>query len=978
MKRLAVISLWMVSFFPWQQSAKAALPVYWQQDVTYTIRVTLNTRHHTLQGRERLVYRNNSPDTLRFVWFHTYPNAYRDNSTVFAREMAKQGKSDFYFANKNQRGYMDWKRVTVDGRSAKTAYKKGDRTETKVFLPEPLFPGQSATFDIDFFVKLPFIFSRLGHIGHHYEITQWYPKIVVYDQKGWHPDGYHATGEFYGEFGSFDVWITLPRDLVVAATGNLVGPASEIAFRDSLVREGRKIAKMTNRQRKRYLKQRTKHIRKRQTQKTKTVHFHAEKVHDFAWFADAQFLIKTGKYKNTNIYAYVLPKHERAWKDAVRYVHDTLLYYGKWYGPYPYKQMSVVDGDLSAGGGMEYPNITVISSANLPFFRMLEMVIMHETGHQWFYGMLGSNEMDEAWMDEGINTFSEIRYLETKYGRAGNMVQWPRSLSFLPKIGDRWTAYASYMAYAYFNMDEPILQPAYKFRESYASMVYHKTAWMLFTLKHLVGDSTFNRIMQSYFRDWQYKHPHTEDFVAEVNRITGQDYSAYFDQWLKTTRKFDYTVGNVRQEKTADGYRVSVQVLRRAKGIVPVDVQVKTKNGQTLVKRCSGQKKEETLLFRTREKIKSVTVDPTRDLLEINHWNDRKPKKIRSVFLGDLPDFFHKQLFYGPSVWYNGQKDGIRLGLWARYGFPLFNNPTIQVGFSYGLSSGRVNHMVLLSQDLPFFHRRSQLSFLMKNVSGYKQRNVTLKFRVGPYLKRPPFHILSLEMAVNRVYDLAYVNHWDWSLGQNAMVTLNYTYRLKTIRWKNHYTLSLQKGFRTDFSKFEYAKISVEADQTFRWSKRFNTHVRFFGGAGSGTMPNQRRFFLAGDVDPDRRDFIALERKGTLAPLNRYTIYGQGNVRGYSVPFLKPGTPSPSGKWIAALNLDFPVPMTFFRLFYDVGNVWETQGEVALQTLRSDAGITLDFGLLKLDFPIWVSRPGDGKNLKFRWLFRASLGAISL
>ncbi len=968
-----LVGVWVTLSLP----ASAAPADYWQQDVAYEIHVTLETKHHTLKGRERLFYRNNSPDTLRFVWFHTYPNAYKNNSTVFGREMAKMGKSRFYFSRPDERGFMEWTQVTVNGKSARTAYKKGDITETKVFLPEPLPPGGSATFEIAFFVKLPFIFSRLGHIGQHYEITQWYPKIVVYDQQGWHPDGYHATGEFYGEFGSFDVWITLPENLVVAATGNLIEPQSEIAFRDSLIREGIRIEKMKDKERKSYLKRRAKRIQKTITKKTKTLHFRAESVHDFAWFADARFLIKKGSYKKTVIYVYVLPKHERAWKDAVQYVHDTLHYYGQWYGPYPYKQMSVVDGDLSAGGGMEYPNITVISSMSVPFTRTLEMVIMHETGHQWFYGMLGSNEMDEAWMDEGINTFSEIRYLETKYGRGGNLFNWPKSLSFLPSIGDRWTAYASYLNYAYHNMDEPILQPAYRFRESYASMVYHKTAWMLFELRRLVGEKTFDQIMKNYFRDWQYKHPHTGDFVAEVNKITGKDYSTYFDQWLKTTRKFDYTVAGVHNKKTSDGYEVTVAVRRQAAGMVPVDVSLKTKDGKVFTKRCSGKNEVETVSFKTQVRAQSATLDLTRDLLEVNHWNNRKPAQVKAIFLASFPDFYHRQLFYGPSVWYNGEKDGIRLGLWARYGFPLFNNPAVQVGFSYGLSSGRLNHAVSLSQDLPFFNRRSQVSLLLKDVSGYKQRNLTLKFKWGPYLGRPPFHTLKMEFALNRVYDLDYVNAWDWSAGRNAMVSVDYSYERKTVRWKNRYTLGVQKGLKTALSDFDYDRISVEADQTYRWTKKFDTHLRFFGGAAQGTLPAQRRFFLAGDNDPDRLNFWALERKGDLAPLEHYNISGQGNVRGYLAPFIGEGQPSPSGKWIVALNFDVPVPGTPVRLFYDAGNVWERWSAVS-RSLRSDAGVTLGLGPLNLDFPFWVSHPGDGKNFKFRWLFRISLMGIRL
>ena len=945
---------------------------YWQQDVAYEIHVTLNTQKNTLVGKERLFYKNNSPQTLQFIWFHTYPNAYKDNTTIFAKEMAAKGKSRFYFSKPADRGFTTWKRVTVNGTPVKWIYKPGDITETKVMLPKPLKPGESINFEIEFFVKIPLIFSRLGHEGRHYEMTQWYPKVVVYDDKGWHPDGYHATGEFYGEFGTFDVWVTLPKDMVIAATGNLVEPNSEIAFRDSLIREGEKIEQMKKKERQKYLKDRAKRIKAHETNDTKTVHFHAEKVHDFAWFADARFIVKKGTYKNTNIYVYVLPKHERAWKDAVEYVHDTLHYYGGWYGEYPYKQMSVVDGDLSAGGGMEYPNITVISSISIPFMRVLEMVIMHETGHQWFYGMLGSNEMDEAWMDEGINTFSEIRYLEKKYGRQGNMTKYPHWLSFLPPMGDRWTAYSSYFAYAYHNMDEPILQPAYKFRESYASMVYHKTAWMMFELKQLLGDDLFNRVMQTYFKEWQYKHPHTEDFVEVVNRVTGKDYTDYFNEWLRTTKKFDYALGKIGQEKTGNGYRITAQVKRRAEGIVPVDVQVTTKSGETRVKRIDGKPKLSEVTFQTRGKVERVAIDPGHNLLEINHWNDQKPAGLQASFLANLPNFYRKQVFYGPYVWYNSEKDGVQAGAWIHYGVPVVNQPTINLNVYYGLRSKRINRSANVTQDLPFFHRRSKLSLEALNVMGYVRNRMEMSFTTGHYLKRPPTQSVKMGLNVNNVYDLDYVNLQDWSHGKEAQAYAAYAFKMKTIRWQSDYKVSIEKGFKGNFGNFDYWRSSLEVNQTIRMTKSFDTHLRVFAGYVSGSVPLQRRFYLAGDLDVDRSNFFVLDRRGRFSPLEGYYLPGQGNLRGYYGQFTR-GI-HPAGNVISAINLDFPLPLLPFRFFYDLGNVWMSTSAVDFGNLRADAGLLLDLKVIQLVFPFWVSQPPAGeKNFAFRWIFGLSV-----
>ncbi len=353
---------------------------YWQQDVAYQIKVTLDTEAHTLTGTELLTYTNNSPDSLPFIWLHTYPNAYRDDNSVYAREKRAAGSTRFHLAKKDERGFMEIRSLKLEGQELERREKPDDGTELQVFLPQPLPPGGKITLEIDFFVKLPFIFSRLGHIGRHYEISQWYPKMVVYDRFGWHPDGYHAIGEFYGEFGTFDVEITAPKDLVIAATGVLIEPQEEIEQLNELARQGAELDSLRKDGSKSALKK-IKEIRKEvekreKSEESKTVRFVAERVHDFCWCADNRFILKRGKYENVDINIYVLPKNEEKWKDAVSYVQNTLRLAGGWYMPFPYPQQSVVDGDLSAGGGMEYPMLTIISSGGSKFDRFLEEVIM--------------------------------------------------------------------------------------------------------------------------------------------------------------------------------------------------------------------------------------------------------------------------------------------------------------------------------------------------------------------------------------------------------------------------------------------------------------------------------------------------------------------------------------------------------------------------------------------------------------------------
>jgi hypothetical protein len=211
---------------------------YFQQEVAYDINVSLNDSAHTLTAYEKLVYTNHSPDTLHFIWFHLWPNAYKNNETALAKQMLDNFSTRFYYANEDQKGFIDSLDFQTNGVHLKWEFHPDWIDVAKVYLAEPLDPEESVTIETPFFVKLPEVFSRLGHTGKHYEITQWYPKPAVYDKDGWHAMPYLNMGEFYSEFGTFDVKITLPEEYRIMATGDLVDGEKEIAWLDSLAEEG--------------------------------------------------------------------------------------------------------------------------------------------------------------------------------------------------------------------------------------------------------------------------------------------------------------------------------------------------------------------------------------------------------------------------------------------------------------------------------------------------------------------------------------------------------------------------------------------------------------------------------------------------------------------------------------------------------------------------------------------------------------------
>ena len=411
MKQISIIKLalfFLILFFNFDSFAQE----YWQQEVNYKITVSLNDSNHTLSAFEEIEYINNSPDSLHFIWFHIWPNAYSGNKTAFWKQKLINFEVEEYFDYKENAGYIDSLDFVIDGKKASWEYHPDHVDICKVNLPKVLAPGEKINISTPFFVKIPpSKYSRIGHAGESYQITQWYPKPAVYDKTGWHEMPYLNMGEFYSEFGSFDVSITLPSDYIVGASGNLqtqseldwLNTKSQETYSDSLIT-----------------------IIPEATAENKTIRYTEKNIHDFAWFVDKKFHVRKSEVKLPNsgrvvtTWAMFTDKQKNLWEEATTYINDAIHYYSLWNGDYPYSNCTAVEGALSAGAGMEYPTITIIGTSGSA--RSLETVIMHEVGHNWFYGLWGFNERDFPFLDEGMNTANQLRYIETKGPSRGMMM----------------------------------------------------------------------------------------------------------------------------------------------------------------------------------------------------------------------------------------------------------------------------------------------------------------------------------------------------------------------------------------------------------------------------------------------------------------------------------------------------------------------------------------------------------------------------
>ena len=485
---------------------------YWQQQVNYLIDVTLNDKDRTIDGFEKLEYSNHSPDTLHYIWFHLWPNAYKNDKTAFSDQLLENGTTNFYFSDKEQRGYVNRLDFKVNNTTAQTEDHPEHIDIIKVILPEPLAPGQTVIITTPFHVKLPYNFSRGGYDGDSYQVTQWYPKPAVYDAHGWHPMPYLDQGEFYSEFGNFDVRITLPKNYVVAATGDLQN-AEEKEWLDT-----RKEFSWNSVSKKIKAKNGiTKTIRQAyppSSAETKTLRYLQNNVHDFAWFADKRFMVKhdtcsLASGKTIDVYSYFTKSESSSWNKSVSYGKKAIRFYSDQVGEYPYNVASIVQGPQSFGGGMEYPTITVLS----PGIKngSLDALIAHELGHNWFYSVLASDERTHPWMDEGINSF-----YENKYSSINKSDLSPgESVLFETK--------------AVTKTDQPVETPSQKFSyANYGLVAYYKTAAWMRWLESAIGQEKLKAAMHDYFADWQFKHPQPEDFKRSLEKSTGQNLDSLF------------------------------------------------------------------------------------------------------------------------------------------------------------------------------------------------------------------------------------------------------------------------------------------------------------------------------------------------------------------------------------------------------------------------------------------------------------------
>jgi len=508
---------------------------YWQQRVEYTMEIDLDVTTHQFEGQQRLVYYNNSPDTLKRVFYHLYFNAFQPGSMMDVRARNIEDP-DSRIGNRisrlsaDQQGYHHIDLIRQDGKKLKYRI---NGTVMEVTLAKPIMPGAKSVFEMKFNSQVPLQIRRSGRQnaeGIDYSMAQWYPKMAEYDEDGWHPDPY-VFREYYGVWGSFDVKITIDSSFTIGGTGVLQNP-TEIGHgycKESEV--GRKSGSEL------------------------TWHFKADKVHDFVWAADPEYKHRSYQMKDGPMLHFfykasdTLTKH---WKEFPGRCAKGFEYLSEHFGKYPYPQYSVIQG---GDGGMEYPMATLITGRRKP--ASLFGVTMHEAAHSWYQMLLGSNESRYPWMDEGFTNYAG--------NEAFSRVMYPNG-----KRDPHTGAFKSYFDLVKSGKEEPMSTHAdhYNTNYAYGQASYSKGELFLVQMKYIVGEETFNRGIKRYFREWSYRHPAPEDFVRIMEKESGMVLDWYLQYWMNSTKTIDYSVKGLKGSSDK-----SIIVLERS-GLMPMPVEV--------------------------------------------------------------------------------------------------------------------------------------------------------------------------------------------------------------------------------------------------------------------------------------------------------------------------------------------------------------------------------------------------------------------
>lgn len=968
---------------------------YIQQKVDYEINATLLDPQKELQADFNIAYHNQSNDELDHLIFHLWPNAYRSRTSEFAKQKTDHGDRKFYFAEEDDRGGYKEISFEVDGQPLEVSKVDGHEDVVRLDLPEALVPGEKLVINGSFLLDIPRTFSRLGRTERSVQLTQWFPKPAVYDIEGWHPMPYLDIGEFYSEFGDYKVTITCPSDYIVAGTGLL----QEIDEKE------------------RYLALARDKIPYKHPDTVKTLTFKARKVHDFALFLDKDFVIShdLANFENNGqpveCWSFY-HEDQKAWSRSIQYVKRSVEFGSEKIGKYPYPQVTAVQGAIAAGGGMEYPMVTIIDPINNE--RALDEVIAHEVFHNWFYGILATNERDHPWLDEGFTSYYEKRYMRKYYPEDSGPL--PESLG----LGDVEEALYYFQASRGKEMTHCCASRHYH-PVNYQVAAYTKPRLALTYLEDLYGQSVLDRVVQAYYRDWAFRHPGPLDVRQHFEEEYGMDMLWLFEDILQDNKVLDYAIDGF--EKHSGHVRVrndgEIAAPYRITGLSGPDTFFTTVATGHGVKRTFQQDLSE---------VDEVILDPHNASPDLERrdnrsvvkrpWLSRQKTRVH-VFPGVQRG--HHTLYVYPVMGWNNY-DRYMLGLQIanraiqprKFNFTL--NPMYGFGSKAPVGFGDVHYN--------FFRRQGKVRYAQVGIR-YKRYSTSEEDAYGHlyYSKLSPYVTLNLR-GNETTYESSKVSLWGHVITNrygpliditNTNVDREYKVLGATYRWQRKggihpqsFEAELEYGDYgiegTNLFDESYLRLTAEYDINLYYREDKKIDVRFFGGffphhsrdeTGSfDPLFNPRTLGMAYEGYNDLYDHTFFGRNESEGWMAHQVAMEEGGFK-TALTSSYAGVYGNSNKGLLALNLEADLPfdlpvLNAIKPYFDMGYFAESSRSADLDLadqIMWSGGVTFRLldDIFEIHFPLVNSdnivegfEAGDQHTVWRRATFTLNLKKLNL
>ncbi len=963
---------------------------YFQQKLLYKIDARLIAAGNQIRATQDLVYINNSPDTLKKIYFHLYFNKYRKGA---------------YMQNRRrpfQRGYIEILSVQEEGRENQNFIV--DYTLMDLVLHEPILPGDSVRFKIKFTAQLPPSSGRYGAMDQHVDAGNWYPAPVVYDKHGWHLHQ-HIDNEFYQEWADYRVNLRVPAGYVVGATGNLLNPAQALKDTAAAIKNQR--------------------FDNPDDTTTTLWQFEAKMVHDFAWTADPDYVLLRNEWNGITLNVLAMSDNVDNWRQITDWGADALKFLYENFGAYPYKQMTIADTYIRAGG-IEYPNIVFINTSIGPDYSLnhFRALVIHEMAHNWFYGLLASNQTEDEWLDEGFTTYAEVRCMEALFGRYDNyhynrntwLSRW-----FYVENDDRRDNALEYLWWTKSGDElDPVDYMADYFRDGVYTSQYAKMNNILFMLEYVLGDSVFQLGMLNYYERWHFKHPGAQDFIAVMEETCGYELDWFFEQWLRSTRQLDYAVESVSVEKLENHavrpYRAEIILSNKGDIFMPLNLDITLADGTTERMRIPVSPYHSAYEERPRlpywhftqenyraelllkQKIDYVEIDSSLRLMDVNRLDNRSGLLPPMQFVFMRPQSaappLDKYLWeIWPIAFYNDY-DKIKIGLKFKGGY-LDTDHLFTARFWYKTAYGGGDTDLRYKHPTGWPGRRSWFKLRGYILDGHQGGQVALSKQINKSGRQEPFYRLQIELNANHMYGEQYQTV-PWTKGYLNTLILSWERNLERY-WKSNSRIKLHLRNSVFGSKYSFSQTELNwHKQLMSVRHNFELHLKFRGGYSEGRVPAQHLFALSGLNGWQILNEPFYRSRGIM----HYTLFRKGyfyatdgaQVRGYGLypddtPLYGEKTLILTSELLMPNPLEFtPIPLIRNlkpRAFLDIGQVWD-HNFPAYRNFRKSAGFSFVYDAfywinflipienVRFDFPVWMSHVPEGaKHNAWRWLISA-------